>query len=159
MNLFWEKASSEPRLRWEKWRTQVKLAILAEKSINLDVLLNQKPATVFFQPKHVTSNQSTIQLRLMDEKEHPKTEAQFLVEIEVPKTNACRNILLAVIAHGTYLTKNAFFALSEQRQRVWAHFQPQRATRRNKRTFDNRTLEHHGSSIHEARRLHLVGIY
>ena len=43
---FWKKPSSEPPLRREQWRTQVKLAILAKEGTNLDVLLNPKPTRV-----------------------------------------------------------------------------------------------------------------
>ena len=35
----------------EIWRTQVKLAILAQEGINLDVLFNQKPTTVTLPPE------------------------------------------------------------------------------------------------------------
>ena len=36
---FWEKATLEPPLRWEHWRTQLKLAILARGGIEVDLLL------------------------------------------------------------------------------------------------------------------------
>ena len=41
IDTFWE----EPPLRWEKWRTQVKLAILAKEEKNFDVLLNLNTTT------------------------------------------------------------------------------------------------------------------
>ena len=40
---FWERATSEPPIRWEKWRIQAKLAILAGENITLDTLLQPKP--------------------------------------------------------------------------------------------------------------------
>ena len=46
---FWERPTSDPPTRWEKRRTQVKLAILARKNITLDTLLQPKP-TMFRLP-------------------------------------------------------------------------------------------------------------
>ena len=43
---FWERTTSDPAIRWEKWRIQVKLAILARENITLDTLLQPKPTTV-----------------------------------------------------------------------------------------------------------------
>ena len=43
---FWERATSDPPIRWEKWRIQVKLAILARENITLDTLLQPKPTRV-----------------------------------------------------------------------------------------------------------------
>ena len=43
---FWEWPSSDPPIRWENWRIQVKLAILAREYITLDTLLQPKPTTV-----------------------------------------------------------------------------------------------------------------
>ena len=47
--LFWERATSDPPIRWKKWRIQVKLAILAifaRENITLDTLLQPKPTHV-----------------------------------------------------------------------------------------------------------------
>ena len=43
---FWEKATLEPPLRWEHWRTQLKLAILAREGIEVDLLLADPPENV-----------------------------------------------------------------------------------------------------------------
>ena len=43
---FWEKATLEPLLRWENWRTQLKLAILAREGIVVDLLLADPPELV-----------------------------------------------------------------------------------------------------------------
>ena len=43
---FWERATSDPPIRWEKWRFQVKLAILARENITLDILPQTKPTHV-----------------------------------------------------------------------------------------------------------------
>ena len=43
---FWEKATLEPPLRWEYWRTQLKLAILAREEIVVDPLLADPPEHV-----------------------------------------------------------------------------------------------------------------
>ena len=40
---FWERATSDPPIRWEKWQIQVKLAaILTRENITLDTLLEPK---------------------------------------------------------------------------------------------------------------------
>ena len=43
---FWERQTSDPPIRWEKWHIQVKLAILARENITLDTLLQPKPTMV-----------------------------------------------------------------------------------------------------------------
>ena len=43
---FWERATSDHPIRWEKWRIQVKLAIVARENITLDTLLQPKPTRV-----------------------------------------------------------------------------------------------------------------
>ena len=43
---FWERPTSDAPNRWEKWRIQVKLAILARENNTLDTLLQPKPTTV-----------------------------------------------------------------------------------------------------------------
>ena len=43
---FWERPTSDPPIRWEEWRIQVTLAILAQKNITLDTLLQPKPTNV-----------------------------------------------------------------------------------------------------------------
>ena len=43
---FRERPTSDPPIRWGKWRIQVKLAILARENIMLDTLPQQKPTHV-----------------------------------------------------------------------------------------------------------------
>ena len=43
---FWDKSTPDPPLRWEKWRVQYKLALLAKENIILDTLLGPKPEMV-----------------------------------------------------------------------------------------------------------------
>ena len=43
---FWERPTSDPPIRWEKWRIQVKLAIPARENITINTLLQTKPSTV-----------------------------------------------------------------------------------------------------------------
>ena len=42
----WDKPTPDPPLRWEKWRVQYKLALLAKENIILDTLLGPKPEMV-----------------------------------------------------------------------------------------------------------------
>ena len=43
---FWDKPTPDSPLRWEKWRVQYKLALLAKENIILDTLLGPKPEMV-----------------------------------------------------------------------------------------------------------------
>ena len=54
---FWERPTSDPPIRWEKWRNHVKLAILASENITLDTLLQPKPTIVRLpaEPKYETA--------------------------------------------------------------------------------------------------------
>ena len=47
----WEKATLEPPLRWEYWRTQLKLATLAREGIEVDLLLADPPINVILPPE------------------------------------------------------------------------------------------------------------
>ena len=51
INAFWEKATIIPHFSWEKWSQQWKLALLAEKGIQLEVLLNGSPPGVKYPPE------------------------------------------------------------------------------------------------------------
>ena len=43
---FWERPTSDPPIRWEKWRIRVKLAILSRENITLNTILQPKPTIV-----------------------------------------------------------------------------------------------------------------
>ena len=40
---FWEKPTLEPPLRWDRWQIMLKLAIMAEEGISIDILLEDPP--------------------------------------------------------------------------------------------------------------------
>ena len=46
IDALWDKRTPDPPLRWEKWREQYKLALLAKENIILDILLGPKPEMV-----------------------------------------------------------------------------------------------------------------
>ena len=48
---FWEKATLEPPLRWEYWRTELKLAIPAREGIEVDLLLADPLINVILPPE------------------------------------------------------------------------------------------------------------
>ena len=50
---FWEKPSSNPPIPWEKWRSQLKMALVAKTNIEFDDLLREKPTTVIYPPEPV----------------------------------------------------------------------------------------------------------
>ena len=47
----WEKATLEPPLRWENWRTKLRLAILAREGIVVDLFLADPPEHVVLPPE------------------------------------------------------------------------------------------------------------
>ena len=47
---FWEKPSSNPPIPWEKWRSQLKMAIVAKTNIQVEDLLREKPTSVTYPP-------------------------------------------------------------------------------------------------------------
>ena len=49
---FWKKATLEPLLQWEYWRTQLKLAVRAREGIVVDLLLADPPEHVVLPPEH-----------------------------------------------------------------------------------------------------------
>ena len=51
MQPFWKKATLEPPLRTEYWRTQLKLAILVREGIIVDLLLADPPEHVVLTPE------------------------------------------------------------------------------------------------------------
>ena len=53
---FWEKATLEPPLSWEYWRTQLKLEILAREGIIVDLLLADHPEHVILPPEPTYEN-------------------------------------------------------------------------------------------------------
>ena len=46
IDAFWDKPTPDPPLRWEKWRVQYQLALLAKENIIRDTLLGPKTAMV-----------------------------------------------------------------------------------------------------------------
>ena len=48
---FWERPSSNPPIPWEKWRSQLKMAIVAKTNIQVEDLLREKPTSVTYPPE------------------------------------------------------------------------------------------------------------
>ena len=47
---FWELSTMEPPLRWERWRINLKLAILAKEGISIDIPREAPPENVTLPP-------------------------------------------------------------------------------------------------------------
>ena len=47
----WERPSSNPPIPWEKWRSQIKMAIVAKTNIQVEDLLREKPTSVTYPPE------------------------------------------------------------------------------------------------------------
>ena len=50
---FWDKPSRNPPIPWEKWRSQLKMALVARTNIELDELLQERPTQVIYPPEPV----------------------------------------------------------------------------------------------------------
>ena len=48
---FWEKPSSNPPIPWEKWRSQLKMAIVAKTNIQVEDLLREIPTAIIYPPE------------------------------------------------------------------------------------------------------------
>ena len=48
---FWERPCSNPPIPWEKWRRQLKMAIVAKTNIQVEDLLREKPTSVTYPPE------------------------------------------------------------------------------------------------------------
>ena len=71
---FWERATSDPPIRWEKWRIQVKLAILAGENITPNALLKTKPTQVRLPPE------SKFDMAIEDATEHTERDRQIHIK-------------------------------------------------------------------------------
>ena len=54
---FWDKPSSNPPISWEKWRSQLKMALVAKTNIELDELLQERPTAVIYPPPEPVEEQ------------------------------------------------------------------------------------------------------
>ena len=54
---FWDKPSSNPTISWEKWRSQLKMTLVAKTNIELDELLQERPTTTFTPPPEPVEEQ------------------------------------------------------------------------------------------------------
>ena len=63
--LFWERPTVEPPLRWDCWRLFLKLAILAKEGISVNTLREQPPDTVLGPLNSSTKQMWTIVLLKM----------------------------------------------------------------------------------------------
>ena len=50
---FWEKATLEPPLRWDRWQIMLELAIMAKEGISIDILLADPPDKVVLPPEPI----------------------------------------------------------------------------------------------------------
>ena len=66
---FREKATLEPPNRWENWRTQLKLAILAREGIVVDLRLADPPSMLFYLPNSPRKTLLTILQHNQNEKD------------------------------------------------------------------------------------------
>ena len=49
----WEKPTLEPPLRWDRWQIMLKLAIMAEDGVSIDILLDDPPDKVTLTPEPI----------------------------------------------------------------------------------------------------------
>ena len=73
---FWEKATLEPPLRWENWRTQLNLAILAREGIAVDLLLADPTEHVVLPPEPVYEDAFEVLRRNWNEIDVPVNNKQ-----------------------------------------------------------------------------------
>ena len=89
---FWERAESDPPIRWEKRRIKAKLAILARENKTLDTILQPKPTHVRLQvePKYKTTLQDATE---ETERDRQIRNNQLKLEWEMPKNQGGRRFV------------------------------------------------------------------
>ena len=106
---FWERPTSDPPIRSEKWRIQVKLAILARENITLDTLLQPKLMTVRLpaEPQYEMAIEDAT-----DETERDRqirnSQLKLQWDLKCQKIIARRRVSYAENDHGIFVTKNVF---------------------------------------------------
>ena len=91
---FWKRPTSDPPIRWEKWRIQLKLAILARENMKVDALLQTKATTVRLpvKPKYKLAIKDSTKDTERDRKnKQQSTEASM--GIDMPKYNGDRRFV------------------------------------------------------------------
>ena len=58
---FWDEPSSNPPIPWEKWRSQLKMALVAKTNIELDELFQERPTTVTYPPPRTGRGTTSLQ--------------------------------------------------------------------------------------------------
>ena len=103
---FWERPTSDPPIRWEKWRIQVKLAILARENITLDTPLQPKPTHVrlLVEPKYDLAIEDATENTERDQKVR-NNQLKLQGELKCQKITEA---FCAVNNHGLYATKSVF---------------------------------------------------
>ena len=77
IDAFWDKPTPDPPLRWEKWRVQYQLALLAKENIILDTLLGPKTAMVEL-PLEPIYEETIVGASAQSEREREREREQFL---------------------------------------------------------------------------------
>ena len=104
---FWERATSDPPIRWEKWRIQGKLAILARDNITFDTLLQPKPTHVQLpaEPKNEVAIEDATE---QTERDRQIRNNQRKLQWEMNVRKSQKQAFCVVKDHGPYVTRNAF---------------------------------------------------
>ena len=76
-----EKPNADPPLKWEKWRMQAKLALLAKENITLDILLEPKLENVQLPLEPIYENRITGS-SAQSERERSARNAQLKIDWE-----------------------------------------------------------------------------
>ena len=124
---FWERATIEPSLRWERCRIVLKLAILAKDGISIDILREATPDKVSFPPEPIYEETWTTALlkvnKIAKSKTHGSTHAKQLTA-GIPCGNRpwkfCdrKAVSLKYLRHGILAPKNRLFKLLRFPQKI-----------------------------------------
>ena len=93
IELFWERPTLEPSLRWEPWNIILKLAIFAKEGISIDILREAPPGKVNF-PLEPIYEEDVDNSTLQREGDHKLCNAQ----LKNAGPNKCQKIEAAGIS-------------------------------------------------------------
>ena len=91
IDAFWDKPTPDPTFRWEKWRVQYNLTLLAQENTILDTLLGPKPEMLDLQLEPIHEEQSLV--HLLNQKERERERNARNAQQKMNWQNKCQRLI------------------------------------------------------------------
>ena len=141
----------QPPMPWEKWRSQLKMALVAKTNVELDELLREKPTTVIYPPEPVEEQPVNNPTQTM-ERERLTRYSQAVAKWK----NECNlidriGVLFAETNHGMRQTERKINGLSNHWNRGTPDAHPKVPPRKRREHHDTTTVGRIGVDISRPR--------